>query len=869
MQFSKNATKFISSPRAGIILTVLLAVFATLIATFATYKLTENYNNEKFQKLASQSANEIHNRLIYYKNSVLQTAAFFSASENVTDNEFHNYVKDIDLERRYPGVTGLGYVEFNSNQSKVPIKYYQSYTDYDKKLKGADLAVSFSAVKAMEESIISGSFSIVEDIGQNKEFFFNKKLQNKEGILILYPVYNENFERLTLRERKLAIKGFVFGVFNTNHLFNSIIREIKNLQNAMGFEVSISSEKGDKTLFDSREAQKTTTQLSKYNANFSFRAGNRYWKLRVFSLPYLEGLYEQTIPIIIFFLGLAIAAIIFYFQSKLHETNILLKNKIRAVDKAAKVNALIAKASEDLGKSMDTEVNLKKLSKFLANNFAEFCVVEYFEKDGNQKYIEICNAMGNEKGLARKRLKSMAGDFVDKKQLITLTRKEDKFICDSCEDDSTFKSYASIPISHRGELYAIANLLDRKDKSKFFKKQESLLSHIAKIEAVALENTILYNEAHLANKLKDEFLATVSHELRTPLSVIQGHSELLLEEKLPEDQKAQIKSILTAAKNQGTIIEDLLDVTSIIAGKIAYSPRPVKVLGSIDTAISSLLLEAKKKNIKIESEDVSQCIVMGVKTRLSQIFWNLLSNAIKFTPEGGKIIVRSEVENENCIIKIIDTGKGIDPQFIPHIFEKFKQEEFSGTRNKGGLGLGLSIVSQLVALHGGSIKAESEGIGKGSTFTVTLPTVSLTTRTGPIDQSTKLKEIEKEDLHNISVLAVDDEPESLKLISKILRSKKATVITAQNGIEALRKIKTERPDIMISDIAMPEMDGYELIKELRYQEKARGTHIPAIALTAFAQDVDKERALRSGYEAYLSKPVNKDILINTVGQALH
>lgn len=871
----------------------LVLISATLIGSRYAYNLTENYNNERFNRVKGQVVTSISTRLQYYNNSLLQAAALFTASEEVNEKEFKIYARSMGLKDQYPGMTAIGYSrhvpaskldQYLKDRKQTPknfkvwpqgkkyavytpVQFIEPYYDQLQPLIGYNLMNNSELADAQTKALVEGRPIITEEFADKKNIFAIEKVKSDKGFFVFYPVYKNEDTPPTEALRIEKIQGYVFGLFNTDHFFETIMKEFNNFDESVG--VSIKQGESETELFNSLNLFGPDIHSPKLSRSEQFTLTGTTWTITVFSLPSLEKTYDQKYSWIILILGSILSFLCLFFMVRIVRNNRQLRKSQKETKKVARDNSIIAKAGEDFASSLDTDQSLKKFASFMADNFADFCVMDYFEEEGNQQIIIPSKKFTTETGLTKQRMKGLAAQFVLSEDLPQKVRQNDNFVHGSSPESDIFSSYAAIPISSRGKLYAIASLVSKKDRSSLYERKANLLKHLGKMGAVALENTLLFNEAQLANRLKDEFLATVSHELRTPLSVIHGHAELLLETELSDDQKEQVESIYRSAKAQGAIIEDILDISSIISGKITYEPRPLKVVNAIDTALGSVKLEAKRKGVQLVFRDVSQCIIMGVKTRLVQIFWNLFSNAIKFTPPGGKVIVSTSVENQNCIIKIRDTGKGIDPEFLPHIFEKFKQEEIVSTRNMGGLGLGLSIVSHLVSLHGGSVSAESEGKDKGATFTVTFPVVSLTAKTGPIEEKEKREQIERHDLHDISILAVDDEAESLNLIARILRSYKARVITASSGEDALKMIRTERPDVLISDIAMPEMDGYQLIKEVRSKERAQGTHIPAIALTAFAQDEDKERALRSGYEAYLSKPVNKEILIGTVEQALH
>ncbi|HEY2586907.1 MAG TPA: CHASE domain-containing protein [Tepidisphaeraceae bacterium] len=383
-------------------------------------------------------------------------------------------------------------------------------------------------------------------------------------------------------------------------------------------------------------------------------------------------------------------------------------------------------------------------------------------------------------------------------------------------------------------------------------------------------------DAELANRTKDEFLATLSHELRTPLNAILGWSQILRMAGLPPDEVNHgLQTIERNAKLQAQLVEDLLDLSRITAGKLRLETRPVDLPIVLDAALDSVRPAAEAKGIRlIPLLDAAASPVLGDAGRLQQVAWNLLSNAIKFTPSGGTVELILQRIGGRAEIVVSDTGVGIKPDFLPHVFERLRQADASTTRQHGGLGLGLAIARHLIESHGGTIEARSAGENRGATFIVTLPlSLNAAVKVADLDSAdsdTKLR-MARRRLDGVRVLVVDDEPDALDLVSRTLKQDGADVRLAGSAAEALGAIDELNPDVLISDIAMPGQDGYELIRQLRSRERrARGgRHVPAVALTAFARKEDRERALRAGYQAHLAKPVEPARLAAVVAQLAH
>jgi PAS domain S-box-containing protein len=379
-------------------------------------------------------------------------------------------------------------------------------------------------------------------------------------------------------------------------------------------------------------------------------------------------------------------------------------------------------------------------------------------------------------------------------------------------------------------------------------------------------------EADTANGIKDEFLATVSHELRTPLSAILGWSQLLASGKLEEQEsKRAVETILRNARAQRVIIDDLLDLSRIITGKLRLDMRSVEMTRMIETVVEGVRPAADAKEIHLETAIDSRIgPISGDPDRLQQIIWNLLSNAIKFTPHGGRVEVRLEHIDSHVEITISDTGQGIGPELLLHVFDRFRQSDSSTTRRHGGLGLGLSIVRQLVELHGGTVTAESPGEGAGTTFKVILPVTSVhhdlsdaekTPR--PVMEGSSLTD-PPPSLNGLRVLVVDDERDSRELVGVVLMVRGAEVVCLGSAKEALEEMQRQPFDVLVSDIGMPEMDGYGLINKIRELPVERGGRIPAVALTAYAGLEDRRRALLGGYQIHIPKPVEPAELTSVV-----
>ncbi|NMG08402.1 hybrid sensor histidine kinase/response regulator, partial [Brasilonema sp. UFV-L1] len=390
-----------------------------------------------------------------------------------------------------------------------------------------------------------------------------------------------------------------------------------------------------------------------------------------------------------------------------------------------------------------------------------------------------------------------------------------------------------------------------------------MAEELARRTAIALDNARLYQEAQQANRVKDEFLAIVSHELRNPLNSMLGWSKLLRKRQFEDPIVSRALEIIERnAQLQNKLIEDLLDVSRIIQNRLQISREPVYLVPVIDAVIETLQPNATAKAIQISSLlDPCTRQVLGDAYRLEQIVWNLLSNAIKFTHSGGRVDIRLQQVGSLAQITVTDTGQGIRADFLPFIFERFRQADASRTRAQSGLGLGLAIVRHLVELHGGSIYAASAGVGKGATFSVQLPTQEPSI-TAVEDSATGSQELPT--LVGLRILVVDDDLDNREFIAFVLDQQQAQVTMAASAAEAFDIVSKSDIDILISDIGMPDEDGYSLIRRIRGLQRVPKWRIPAIALTAFAKEEDQQEATAAGFQRHLSKPVNPDDLIEVV-----
>lgn len=476
---------------------------------------------------------------------------------------------------------------------------------------------------------------------------------------------------------------------------------------------------------------------------------------------------------------------------------------------------------------------------------------------------------------------------------------------------SDIHSFLGAPIMFNGGVGGWLYMLNKLNADEFTEADERLAATLATQVAIAYDNAMLYSdaqrhasellleiterkqaeeerarllvrertaraEAEQANRTKDEFLATLSHELRTPLSAILGWSHLVRTGKLDEPQMSRaFETIERNARSQSQLIDDLLDVSRIITGKLQIDPHPVDLKSVIEAAVDAVRPTLEAKQIEVTTTFAEEaCFVPGDANRLQQVFWNLLSNATKFTPDGGRVDVSVHREDGYVRVSVTDSGIGITPEFLPYIFDRFRQADGSTTRVHGGLGLGLSIVKHLVQLHQGVVDVESKGKDRGAKFTVSLPLVSAaelleseeTPESGhsgngfPVNFSGLLE--------GLRILVVDDEEDSRDLVTAIISRCGGEVKCCESAATVLKTVREWKPDLLLSDIGMPNEDGYTLIRKLRKSKLKLAKEVPAIALTAYATDDDRERALAAGFQNHVAKPINLQLLVDSIAIAV-
>jgi signal transduction histidine kinase len=432
----------------------------------------------------------------------------------------------------------------------------------------------------------------------------------------------------------------------------------------------------------------------------------------------------------------------------------------------------------------------------------------------------------------------------------------------STEIGPPLKGLLAVPLSARDGRQMGWILVSDRISGDFTDDDQAILLQLGQMASVAIEN-ILFAQERQANRFKDEFLATLSHELRTPLNAISGWVQLLRLNGVRGEVAHGLDVIDRNVKSQTKLIEDLLDLSRITSGHLRLNKTTVPARSILEAAVEALRPLLTERGIALICQIDGDGLILGDSDRLQQVFGNLLSNAAKFTPAGGTITVSARANESGSQISIADTGVGIDPQFLPHVFDRFRQADSSSSRRHGGLGIGLTIVHCIVEQHGGTVTAHSPGKGRGSTFTINLPP-------GPTDTAGPRTPIRVDlagqlpTLASVRVLLVDDDADAREVVAEMLQRHHATVSKAESAERALELVDSIGPDILVTDLAMPERDGFSLLRDLRRLPPDRRGNIPAIALTAYARPEDRAKTFAAGFHAHLSKPVDPDALVMAI-----
>lgn len=545
--------------------------------------------------------------------------------------------------------------------------------------------------------------------------------------------------------------------------------------------------------------------------------------------------------------------------------------------------AFLARASEALASSLDYQTTLEHVAELVVRDLADWCAIDVREDDGEIRRMAVVHRDPTRaQAVARMRnleVKNQRTDVIRRVVEIgtpTLARIVDWPAVEAryADQPETLEalrvmgavSYMTVPLVAGGRSFGAITIVSADPGHVFDEYDLELAFELGRRAGYAIDNARLFREAQAANRAKDEFLVTLSHELRTPMTATLGWAAMLRGHDLsPDNFRLAIETIDRSTRAQAKLVDDILDVSRIVTGKLELSVTPLNVRDVVDAAVDAIRpsIVAKHLELHLALSDVPT-IAVADASRLQQVFWNLLSNAMKFTPSGGSVFVRLHPPDGDVVrIEVADTGAGIPRRFLPYVFERFRQAESGASRSHGGLGLGLAIVKSIIEMHGGQVTVASDGEGWGSTFTLTLPLAAPSRGESPqTTQSTSPLA-----LAGVSVLLVEDEDDTRYMLSAALQGFGARVTAVRSVAAAVESIQAATPHVVISDIAMPDVDGYSLMLRLRESENEQVRSLPAIALTAHVAPEDRDRALASGFNYHLGKPVDPLLVVKTVREA--
>jgi PAS domain S-box-containing protein len=535
--------------------------------------------------------------------------------------------------------------------------------------------------------------------------------------------------------------------------------------------------------------------------------------------------------------------------------------------------AFMAEASARLASSLDYRSTLEQVADLAVPSIADWCVFDLCGEDGRYERLAIAHS-DRAKAPRIRDIYVAVHRAIDGGQPVLFEHVNDEIlerVARTPDDAQTLRelgirSAIIVPIAVANAAPMGALTLAMSDSRRAFDERDRKTAEdLARRAAMAIEHARLYEAAQQANRAKDEFLATLSHELRTPLTAILGWAGLLEDPSLdPETRRLGMETIHRSAIAQARLVDDVLDLSRVIAGKMRLDVQSVSIAGLVRASVDAVRLAAAAKEIRVIATEADAGEIIGDANRLQQVVWNLLANAIKFTPQGGRVEVNVETMPSSVRLTVSDSGSGIAPEFLPHVFEPFRQADAATTRIHGGLGLGLAIVRYIVEAHGGTVSAHSDGPGRGALFTVEFPRVAAD-RAQP---RPPLQTAASPDLKGVRVLFVDDQEDARHLARVILSRAGADTAIASCVSEALAELVRSTPDVVVTDIAMPVEDGYALLRELRSADSRAGRRTPAIAATAYGSPEDRARALAAGFDAYIKKPMQADALTAAIAEVL-
>ena len=923
-------------------LILLLGCCFTFVVFYYFYKLTYEQDRIRFNSSVQEIQDQVRLRIATSTALLRAGTGLFAASDFVDAHEFESFVTEIELDKNYPGVEGIGYsVRFapgdkaqvvagmkrqgvakfriwpdDSPRSEYnAIIYLQPNTIRNQGAIGYDMGTNETRRQAMDAARDSG-----KPIASGRVHLVQERdlpvASRQSGFLIYVPVYQKNAPLDTEQQRRDALLGFVYSPLRADDFIQAVIgskkydvnfrvydgaeEKAENLLGSVGDEVSAKP-----TFTDSKPLEvegRTWTLAFVTNPSFETHSNKYLLKYTLIFGGLLSLLFAAVTRAEVRARSRAEHS-----ADELKKSETTIRNTLQERERAEEALRTTSEAlrNADQRALLEYERLLERIKTFaqalgtarelhaIFSALRQFTNVSlpcngffvslydpardvrtccYGWADGEELEVSALPAMpvtasGPNSRAVRTGEVVITNDYMRTQQGGVVVGPDNGLRPDSS---------MAVPMAVMGRIIGTIEVQSY-DKNVYRPEHVTAMSMAANLTAVAIENVRLLElersarqAAEESNRLKDEFLATVSHELRTPLTAILGWSRLLEGGTLDDSVTQQaVEVIWRNAKAQAQIVDDILDVSRIITGNLYLDLHPLEVVPVVENAINVVRPTADAKGIKIEKYfDSTRAMISGDGNRLQQVVWNLLSNAVKFTDSGGRVCVKVSRAGGAVEVSVSDTGVGISKEFLPYVFERFRQADSTTTRQHGGLGLGLAIARHLVEIHGGVINAESRGEGRGTTLTIRLPLIATTAAAKGFAEPDQHKLTRTPQLlSGLNVLVVDDDSDTLTLMATALTRRHANVTAVSSAGEAIQEITRKRPDVLVSDIAMPDEDGYGLIRKIRSLENGVSENIPAVAITAYAKEEDRERALSAGFQIYLAKPVELTELISVVARA--
>ena len=899
-------------------LILLVGLCFTVVVYYYFAKLTHEQDQSRFQNTVQELNDRIGLKIETSIALLRASTGLFAASDQVSVSEFNRFVQQFELREHYPGIQGIGFARAIPPDQKdavtkemratddanfhvwpegtrdeyTAIVYLQPLDDRNKRAIGYDMSTDPVRREAMDRARDSGEPAASGRVRLVQE---GNDLTPQWGFLIYMPVYRNGAATDTADERRAALLGYVYSPYRVDDFIGSIT-SAKNYD--VGLQIHDGAQRTAETFLHGARDNPSPSDAS-FTRIDTIPVAGRTWTVSYAIKPSFErGLGRPLLKftiitgVLLSLLFFAVTSAEVRARSRAEQAAEDLRESEAAINEAneralfeyVRLLERISSLSQVLGTARELNTIFRGLREFTNVSLPcdGFFVSLY---DSARDVRTACYGWGDGVEVDVSKLPPMpvtehgpnsravrTGEVVITTDYMHATSGG---VVVGPDNGLRPESSLAVPMAVMGRIIGTIEVQSY-ERNAYRPEHGTAMSMAANLTAVAIENVRLLKlersareAAEESNRLKDEFLATVSHELRTPLTAILGWARMLGDGSLdPAMSQQAIETIWRNAKAQAQIVDDILDVSRIITGNLYIDLHPIEVTPVVQNAINVVRPTADAKGIKIETQiDNTPAMVSGDANRLQQVIWNLLSNAVKFTNSGGRVQVKVSQANSAVEISVTDTGQGIRREFLPYVFDRFSQADSTTTRHHGGLGLGLAIARHLVEIHGGTIRASSRGEGEGATFTITLPLVEAVAKAAEMAAVSANGLSSAPQLSGLNVLLVDDDSDTLNVMATALAGRQANVTAVSSAGEAIQAIRRRRPDVLVSDIAMPDVDGYGLIEKVRSLENGEAQSIPAVAITAYAKEEDRQRALSSGFQIYLAKPVEIAELVSVVARA--